>query len=46
MSCAPEIPKKTTAAGMAIVPPSTTSANSLVAPVDSPVSVMSSFSVR
>jgi hypothetical protein len=43
---APLTPKKTTAAGMAIVPPSTTSAVSLVAAVAMPLSVMSSFVER
>ncbi len=43
IAMAPATPKKTTAAGIAIEPPSTTSAVSLVAAVAMPFSAMSSF---
>ena len=46
IAIAPVTPKKVTAAGTAIVPPSTTSANSFVEAVARPVSVTSSSSER
>ncbi len=42
IATAPVTPKNVTAAGIAIVPPSTTSADSLVAAVARPLSAMSS----
>ena len=46
MALVPSMPKKATAAGMAMVPPRMTSANSLVEAVVIPLRVMSSSSLR